>query len=702
MDFAAAVRHTPGMPEGAVIPALDAPVSSLKGIGPARARALAAAGISDVQDLLLHVPRRHRERLAPVAVRDLVAGARAAIVGAVERVRASRRGRRSLVRVLVADESGAIEVLFFNQHHLKSNFARGETFFFQGRVGERDGVRSLLAEDYERSGALAAPLRAGRVPVYDLPAGVPPRLFRRLIAGLLPALAPGTPDWRARSALPAAGLPSLGAALAALHFPASEEDLAQARRRFAYEEFFRILLPLERARATLGRRVKPRRVAPEPQEVATMLAALPFALTAAQRRALDEVLADLARFSPMHRLLHGDVGSGKTAVALVALAAAARAGHQGALLVPTDVLARQHLATARRFLEPLGVEVELLARTCAAAERKSARSLLSGGAPCVVVGTHALLSASVEIPALALAVVDEQHRFGVSQRARLRSKGVAVDLLVMTATPIPRSLAMTLYGDLDLSLLDELPPGRRVVATRRAPRTELRAVLEEVRADVLRGGRAFIVCPVVGGSEESDLAAAVTFAAKLARFYGGQPAVGLAHGRRRPEENRAALEDFRSGERPVLVATVVVEAGVDVPEATLMVVLDAQRFGLAALHELRGRVGRGRAPAQCILVAGEGSPEANARLDVLVAEANGFKIAEEDLRLRGPGELYGARQHGLLDLCHADLVRDLDLLALARADARRVVESGRDAGLEPHLPRLASVMEAPSCEPGPG
>lgn len=659
---------------------LETSVAELKGIGPARAAALAKHSIRTVGELLLHFPKRYQERLAPVAIASLAAGARAAIVGRVLSVRARRYGRRAVVRVRVEDASGVIFVLFFNQYHLCRYFQRGDVWFFQGRVSDRGEELSLLASFHER--AIDDVQDPVRIPVYDLPDGFPPRLHRRLLAGLLELPDLVLPDWRSSCGLPAAGLDPLDRVVRAMHRPRSAEELARATRRLAYEELFRVVLPLERARTALQTRRKSRPTRLSPTDRNRLEAALPFELTGAQSKALDQILVDLARPAPMHRLLHGDVGSGKTAVALLALAACARAGYQTALLAPTEVLVRQHQRSAEALLRELGVELLVLTGSLRVAIRRQVLERLSLGAACVVIGTHALLTGSVEIPRLALAVVDEQHRFGVSQRARMRSKAEDVDLLVMSATPIPRSLAMTLYGDLDLSVLDELPPGRVPVRTERISGDQLPSLLDQIQAAALKGGRIFIVCPLVEESLESDLAAAVELQRTLERRFSGRPAVALAHGRRTAEQNQEALEEFRNGLRPVLVATVVIEVGVDVPEATMMVVLDAQRFGLAALHQLRGRVGRGSAEARCVLVGNGRSAHMAARLDVLVEESSGFRIAERDMELRGAGELYGARQHGLLDFAHADLTRDLDLLVLAREDARQVVESGCSVGLE--------------------
>lgn len=710
MSFSATARSTPSRSRFPSIHSevmevtLDTPVSSLKGVGPARAASLAAAGVRSVGDLLYLVPARYRTRLEPQPIASLAPATDAAIVAEVRSAKAGRRyAKPSVSRVGVADDSGATEVLFFNQPHAARSFKRGDLCFFQGRVAERNGKNSLVAahweraEEFEAGGDLAA--APARIAQYELPEGIPPRLFRRLVREALP-LASGLADWRERAGLERAGMLDLWAAVVGLHLPSEEEALGQGRRRLAYEEFFRVLLPLLRRR---GDPARGRPIVGAGARGDRLIGRLAFAPTGAQRRVIGEIQHDLGAPLRMHRLLHGDVGAGKTAVALVALGSVALAGHQAAILVPTELLARQHERAARVFFEPLGIPVVRLLGRDPAAARRAARERLAAGEPAVVVGTHALIGAPVLLPTLALAIVDEQHRFGVAQRARLLAKGEDVDLLVMTATPIPRSLAMTLYGDLDISVLDELPPGRRPVRTTVVPRERLKEVVEDIRREARSEGRVYVVCPLVEGSEDSDRAAAVDLHVRFEKYFGGDPRVALAHGRRKSDENRVALAAFRDGSRPVLVSTVVVEVGVDVPEATLMVVLDAERFGLAALHQLRGRVGRGARASRCILVpSATAKPEALVRLEVLTRESDGFRIAEEDLRLRGAGQVFGTRQHGALDFRYGDPVADLDLLSRAREDARRVLEAGLFDAVWSALPPFPGMPPGPDRAPGPG
>ncbi|MBL8769538.1 MAG: ATP-dependent DNA helicase RecG [Planctomycetes bacterium] len=693
-------RELPGTPGRA----LDQALSSLRGVGPARAAAFAAAGLQTVRDLLLHLPTKFTPLPHPQPTARLEPGKDAAVVGRVTRIVPSRR-RQGATRVDVEDDRGTVSLVFFHQPHVGSAFTRGAFVYALGRVGVRDGKTFLAVGHYEFVAALDSGRPAAALPAYVLPDAVPPRLHRRLVRDLARTLAVELDDWRAASDLPGAAVLPLGRAIAAIHECADEVELDAARRRLAYDEFVHHLRPLIAARAQVERTTKPDVVRVDADEFERLRAALPFALTRAQRRVLDEVFADLARGTPMHRLLHGDVGSGKTAVALLAAAAVVRAKHQAALLAPTALLADQHERTARRILEPLGVPFASLTAATPARARKELAARLESGEPLLLIGTHALLVERVKIPKLRLAVVDEQHRFGVQQRGRLRAKASAVDLLVMSATPIPRTLALAVFGDLEVSALDEMPPGRTPVATSVRERRELKTVADDIRDVARAGGRVFVVCPLVAESEQQDLIAAETLAKKLAAYFKGSPAVGLAHGRRKPEENAAALAAFQAGRVPVLVSTLVVEVGVDVPEATLMVVVDAARFGLAALHQLRGRVGRGARASRCILVAKDDKPESRERLDVLVDEHDGLVIAQKDLEVRGPGQIAGSRQHGVLDFGFADLARDVDLLAQAQQDLRRLLEATDARAIEHALrssPPALRERLATTASVGPG
>jgi ATP-dependent DNA helicase RecG len=686
-------------------PSLAAPLAVRKGVGPKRAAALAALGIHDGFDLLARLPIRHLALPPRLAIADLVAdssASRATLVVTVERYRSGRR-RGSPSRLLVRDASGTLEALFFALRRVPEALRRGRGCLLVGRLAPpRDaaatGERAFVVEHWDEDveGALAAPFVAR----YDLESVLPPRLHRRLLAQLLPLVASDAaviPDWRTDCDAPRDELLTRGAALAAYHRPRDAAALETARRRLAYDELAARMAPLRARRLALASVEKAVRLTGIPETLDEVLAQLPISPTGAQRRAIHEIGSDLAAASPMHRLLHGEVGAGKTLVALVALFAAARCGGQGMLVAPTAILARQHATTAQRLAAPLGVPIVPLLAGDRAAERRAGLARLRSGEPCVAIGTLRLQQAAGSIPRLALVVIDEQQRFGVSQRARLR-RDAGVDLLVMTATPIPRSLALVLYGDLDVSVLDEQPAGQREVTTTIRSAGERAAVLHEVVAAAVRGERVFVIAArIAGGDDAAAVEPLARGLATRARKQGLELAV--AHGRRSAGQNAAALEAFHSGRAAILVATVVVEVGVDVAGARRIVIFDAERFGLAQLHQLRGRVGRDGAAASCVLVRGSDEPAAQARLERFAAAGSGFELAEADLELRGPGEIEGCAQHGRLDLMVARLPRDLDLLERALADLERAGRRGRSPQPPPILASPASPARG---TPGPG
>jgi len=464
----------------------------------------------------------------------------------------------------------------------------------------------------------------------------------------------------------------LAEALWKAHRPAARGEAEAARRRIAYEEFFAIQLDLARERRKRKERGAAAAGLP-PSLDETYRSALPFELTAAQQRSVGEIRADLESGEPMHRLLQGDVGSGKTAVALYPLLAAALGGGQGAFMAPTEVLAEQHAAVLTRLLEPLDMKPFFLR---AGMKGREIEEILSRRSTRIVVGTHALIQKRVLFKDLKVCVIDEQHKFGVRQRWRLREKGLDPHILVMTATPIPRTLALTLYGELDISVLDSLPPGRRPIETKAAVSLEDPGLRARIESDLSGGGRVFVVCPLINESEKLDLEAAVRVHAGLEKEYGGTFGVALLHGAMDRERKADALRDFRSGRKPLLVTTVVVEVGVDVPEASTVVIMDAWRFGLSQLHQIRGRVGRGGRASRCYLAGEPATDAGRKRIDIILGERNGFRIAEEDLKMRGPGEVTGLRQHGLPPLRAGDWVADVDLVAAAREDARACIDRG--------------------------
>ncbi len=663
---------------------LDQSVTVLKGIGPARAKALAAEGITTCKDILLCLPRRYKVRPETGPLSALEEGLAGAAQGQVKKARVFGRGRRRNLRVEIEEDGHGVELVLFGRGYLTGSFKQGRAVAFQGKITRDRGILQCLAPDYHLEGDPGQGF-PGLIPVHSLPAGLFPRTFHRMIDHLLMELDGAAPaDWREAAGLGDRGFMDLFCALRAAHRPRSLEEAEAARRRLAYEEFFvfQYGLALQRkARQGIPAQGDRARAIPRNTD-ALYKKCLPFELTGAQARVLEEIREDLASKAPMHRLLQGDVGSGKTVVALYPLLAAASAGGQGAIMAPTEVLAAQHFKTLTGLLDPIGLAPVFLR---AGLSSREVKALLNGPEARIFVGTHALIQDRVAFRDLRACVIDEQHKFGVRQRSNLKAKGREPDILVMTAPPIPRSLALTLYGELDVSVLDAMPPGRRPVATRVVPALDDAALTAWLDEELATKGRAFFVCPLVQESEKVDLEAAVVLHRHLERRYAGRCAIGLLHGRMAPEAKERALEAFRTGERTFLVTTVVVEVGVDVPEASTVVILNAWRFGLAQLHQIRGRVGRGSRPSRCYLVGEATTETGRARVGIIEATSDGFQIAEEDLRMRGPGEVLGLRQHGLIAFKAGDFVADVDLMTAARDDARRVTQSGRTLPMEDFL-----------------
>jgi ATP-dependent DNA helicase RecG len=669
---------------------LFAPISSLKGVGPKIAPLVEKLAGPLVRDLAFLSPQGlvHRH---PTTIAAAVEGEVATFVAEIDaHLPPARPGLPYRVRVF--DGTGFLTLAWFKGHgpHLLRQHPVGERRAISGRV-ERFGAELQMAHpDYllpaERLGDIPE-----HEPVYPATAGLPARTVRRLALEALER-APPVAEWQDPAWLKREGYPPWREALAALHAPARDADLAPAslaRRRLAYDELFAHQLALAQRKAE--RRAQPAPAMSTGALADAVEAALPFRLTGAQARSLAEIRADLASGERMSRLLQGDVGAGKTVVAMLAMADAAQAGFQAALMAPTEILARQHYETLAGPLAAQGVRAVLLSgRDKGAGRAEKLRSLAEGEAA-VAVGTHALFQDDVAFRALALAVIDEQHRFGVSERQRLQSKGRAVHLLAMSATPIPRTLELTQFGDLDVSRLDEKPPGRKPVATRAAPMPRLAEVVARLQHAVQTGAQAFWICPLVAESELSDLAAAEARAASLRHAFG--TSVGLIHGRMAAAEKDAVMTEFAEGRLAVLVATTVVEVGVDVPGASIMVIEQAERFGLAQLHQLRGRVGRGARESSCVLLYDPPlSQTAQARLDILRRTDDGFLIAEKDLELRGGGDPLGLRQSGFPAYRLADPIAHRDLIATAADDARLVL--ARDPALISERGRAIRVLQA--------
>ena len=661
----------------------DTDLQYLKGIGRGRADALVAAGLTTVRDLLFFFPYRYEDRRHPARIKDLGRSIdvpvllRGRVVSAVARVSPVKRMR--LFEAILDDGTGSVKLIWFNQPYLGDQIQRGDRLAVYGAPrAAGHGAVTIESPDWEKfegdeeeEGAI--------VPIYSKVANLPPKLLRKLVATALealPALADPLPvELRERL-----GVIDLPTAIAALHQPAelTGEFLGQrspAHLRITLQEFFTLQLALQVRRATEEVTKKTRTITIDDDLRAEVQRILPFRLTRAQKRVLREIAADLRGERPMYRLLQGDVGSGKTIVALIAAILMIRNGHQVALLAPTEILVEQHYQRIRQLVDHSIVTARATG-SMSAGERRTLTAGLRDGYIQLVVGTHAILEEKIRFKSLGLAIIDEQHRFGVEQRQKLFAKGTTPDILVMTATPIPRSLALAIYGDLELSVIDELPPGRQKIKTVVRSSNELERVYDFVDKQVDEGAQIYVVYPVIEESEKTNLKPlSLGFEAMQARFPNRR--VAMMHGRMKPDEKDTTMQRFKNGEVDILVATTVIEVGIDVANASMMLIVDADRFGLSQLHQLRGRVGRGTRKSYCVLVRDErANPEAKARLAGFESTNDGFAVAEQDLVTRGPGEFLGTRQSGALRFRFGHIVRDYDLMERARDLAIEVLREG--------------------------
>jgi ATP-dependent DNA helicase RecG len=709
----AALKETPGRFDQVsrnVAPdetdALTRPLDQLPGVGSTRAAQFRRLGVVTIEDLFAMLPWRYEDRTRLSRVRQLTMDRDQSVLIEVKAVGSGRVGRRrlSIIELIGDDGTGLLSAKWFNQPYLKRYFRVGQRIILTGRPrlnsygGSRYQMESPHYELIDQRGDEL--IHSGRiVPVYHETKGLSSRIIRVLMRRTLDRYGDQWPEVLPEWARREQHLASAERVIEEAHFPSADTPLAllqsgqsAAHRRLIFEELFLLSLGMASRKREIRREVIPARFSVEGILQRRFVESLGFTLTGAQRRVIAQIEEDLSQPYPMNRLMQGDVGCGKTVVAVSAMMMACDQGSQAAFMAPTEVLAEQHAATVRRWLEPLGVRVALLTGGLRGAARREALTAIRDGDANVVVGTQALITSGVRFRRLGLVVIDEQHRFGVLQRAGLAKKGRRPDVLVMTATPIPRTLALTVYGDLDVSNIDEMPPGRRPVETRLITEPRRAEAYRLLRRELTAGRQAYVVYPLVDATETSDLKAATQMAGHLQRQF-PTILVGLLHGRMKPAEKARVMRDFSSGMTQILVTTSVVEVGIDVPNATVMMIEHAERFGLAQLHQLRGRVGRGRHHSICLLMAGAAAgEEARLRLNALVRSQDGFQIAEADLSIRGPGEFFGMRQSGLPELRVAHLIRDAGILDEARRCAERVLREDPDLSA-PAQQRLRKVLE---------
>lgn len=677
-----------------MIPSLDTPVRYLDAIGPKREELFKKMGIRTVEDVLYHFPLRYEDRTRIVRVAELVPGEPASVRTKIIAVKGRRSRRRGfdILEVEAIDDSGCLTAVWFNQPYLMRYFIVGEEFIFYGRAQLYKDRLQMQAPDFERIAEDEEGVESQRIiPVYPLTEGVTQSFFRKTVKAALDRCIHQLREVLPYDVRSRRGLANIAKSLRHIHFPESQEARFEAYRRLAFEEFFLLQIPsvLKKLRRRMEQGIA---FDINPAFIERFEKRLSFTLTDAQRKAIAEIAEDMRASRPMHRLLEGEVGSGKTVVAIFAAWAAAEGGYQAALMVPTEILARQHYgklkallstfrpqSTPRRYLGQAvrsprsSIQLGLLTGGLEKKEKQEVLEKIQRGEVDIVIGTHVLIREDVAFRRLGLVVVDEQHRFGVSQRALLSQKSANPHVLIMTATPIPRTLSMTLYGDLDISVINELPSGRKKTSTFSFGLDSRREAYDFLKKQVKDGGRAYVVCPLIEECADAGGTSAKKVFRELSQDMLEGLRLGLIHGRLKKEEQEAVLGCFRQGEIDILVTTSLLEVGVDVPEATVVLIDGAERFGLSQLHQMRGRVGRGDKESFCLLVSASAEGDSDGRLRLFAECSDGFRIAEEDLKLRGPGEFFGERQHGLAGVKIADPLRQMHILKAAREEAVRLV-----------------------------
>ena len=659
----------------------NSPVSTLKGIGEQRERKLQKLDIYTVEDLLTHYPREYKDRSEIVKIADLPMDETSTFLAQIkEEGQNSRHGRLVYTRMKVYDETGSVGVLWYNQSYMKNTLKMGEWYLFSGKLQKKYGRTEVVSPECERIGENFA---GGRIiPVYPSVEGLSQKMLRNLMEEALSQMGGGMreelPLWLRKEY----HLAERNFAIENIHFPKTEQGFYDARRRLVFEELFILQTALYQLKNTLEDRgegiiLKKKKALKDGE------ALLPFALTGGQKRVLQEIEKDMTSGKIMNRLIQGDVGSGKTAVAMITAYWAIQNGWQVAMMAPTEVLASQHEESFRKIFEPADIEVALLTGSLTAKEKRERLAKVANGEAQMIIGTHAVIQKGVEFHKLGLAITDEQHRFGVRQRSTLAEKGENVHTLVMTATPIPRTLALILYGDLDISIIDELPPGRQKIDTSAVDSRYHQRIYAFIRKHVAAGRQAYVICPMIEESEKLEVQSVLQYTEELVKEL-PDCRVACVHGKMKAKEKQAIMDGFAAGNIDVLVSTTVIEVGINVPNATIMLIENAERFGLAQLHQLRGRVGRGSEKSYCILVSDTKTKVAKERMKTMTESEDGFVISEKDLKLRGPGEFFGIRQHGLPELKIVDLYKDMAILKEAQQAAADLLQRDRALAAEEH------------------
>lgn len=652
-------------------------VTSLKGVGPKKAEALKKLGISTMEDLVFFLPRSYEDRRNRVDISDAAEDQNSVVTGEVKLVVNDRYrgGRKQMLRLLVEDGTGSMEVVFFNAKYLQHSFRTGRKYTFFGKVTRNFGKMQMIHPEFSDADGM----EDGILPVYPLTKGISQREMRTWQKSLKRAYSMAE-DILSSEAVERNRLCSLSYALENVHFPQEKQKLLEAKYRLIFDELLILQTGLFMARQNVTDGRNGIAFSPE-ADTGRYIESLPYPLTGAQQRCVEEIERDLESSTAMNRLVQGDVGCGKTAVAEIAMYKAVKSGYQAVLMAPTEILAAQHFDGISRAFEAHGIRTAFLTGSLKAAQKREVLEQIATGEAQVIIGTHAVIQPDVEFSRLGLVITDEQHRFGVRQRVKLREKGENPNVLVMTATPIPRTLSVILYGDLDVSIIDELPPGRQQTVTRCLKSEKRGECYDFVEQQLKQGRQAYVVTPLIEESETLDAKSAEQVAAELKKRFRGY-SVELIHGVMSQDEKDRIMESFSRGETDVLVATVVIEVGINVPNATVIVIENSERFGLAQLHQLRGRVGRGSHRSYCFLILDGGSEIAEKRGQIMEASSDGFFIAEEDLKLRGPGEIFGTRQHGLPDLAITDLSKHMKILEQAKEEAKAMLAD--DPALDAH------------------